>query len=100
MRMYDKLVGRFCKPKYAIIIGVKVYNRAVFTLVTIDYGNDNKDTIKCKRSGLEFYKSNVYKYITSFKALMRYGRLLAPSVTKPLSYHVLEITNKGLARIE
>ena len=78
------------KVKYAIIKGVQVNDRAVMTLITIDSSYDSKYTIKCTRTGKEFYKSSIYKNLYSFKQLMKWGRLLASSRTKPLYWTVLE----------
>ena len=86
-----KLADNLINPKYCIVKGAHINNKAVFTLVIVDTTHKHtSSTVRCKRTGKEFYKSDIYKSIRTFKQLVKWGRLLAPSRTKPLYWTVLE----------
>ena len=105
LEKYFWKIYNYFSPKYVIIQGAGgIYNnRYVFSLIKVDKTHREGFTIKDEKTGKTYYKSNIYLKIYRFKTLMKYGRLLAFSRTKPLTWQVLEIVNKRsktLRRIE
>jgi len=86
--MIKYFILKFLKPKYAVVKGVQIYDRAVFTLIKIGCNNSIVVENKLKKDQF-FYIDDIYSFVFTFKNLVKWGRLLAPSRTRPLSWTVL-----------
>ena len=86
-----KILEKFINPKYIIVKGVHINDRAVLSLIKVDYSYEDRYTIKDELSGKCFYKDNIWKSIFTFKELMYYGRYLSYYKTKPIRFSTLRL---------
>ena len=82
------------KPKYIVMRGAYIYNRGVFFIIKPDYEKSEPYVLYDKISKQSFYISNIFKKLYTFKQLMYYGRFLAPSRVKSLTWTVLKFDSK------
>lgn len=92
--MINFLKGKLFNVKYVVIQSVQFGDRAAFSLVTVDPSHTSKRTVKCKRTGKEYYKNDIYCRIFTFKSLLHWARLLHRKKDKFAYYTVLVLKGK------
>ena len=78
-------IRKWLYSKYVVIKGCHINNRAVMTLIKVDY-NYKGVFIRDLITGKRFSPSDVYCKIYTFRKLMYWGRMLSPKATGPYLY--------------
>jgi len=101
----DSFIKKLLYPKYVIMKGIQIDNRAIMFLgINTKLTKEklyNHNVLEFSNHSSQYYTSNIYKRIYTFKQLLKWYRLLGKKDSKCLEYKSFKwqhIKEKGLLK--